>query len=279
MNVASAALAVLLAALSACAAAEGFGIRFVVDDTTLLSQESRELMVLNLNQKIKELNAIYRDSQVDLTANIVDLQFSTMQDRDLTVILREMQVKKGAFTDFVAKANQYGADFTVAIVPHLQTQSYWQLGKRNICGAAHGNWNLPDLKSVETSYAVINPSCGTSSLAHELGHLMGVNHGIAMARCFPDKKEGVPITPYAYGYSEGECNGKPSPEKFGDIMTGGLMQFVDGSLKWVTVFSNPRIRRPECGARGICGDPEVGDAARALNENAKYFIKHHSRPQ
>lgn len=254
--------------------AESFGIRFVVDDTSLQSPESRDLMVRNLNHKVDDINTIYRDSEVDLTARIVDIQFSTMQDRNLVVILQDMQLKKGAFIDFVSKADQHGADFTVAAVPGLQTKSYWQQGKRNICGAAHGSWNRQDIKSVDKAYAVINPSCGSSSLAHELGHIMGLNHGVAMTRCFPDKKESIPITPYAFGYSEGECNGKPSPEKFGDIMTGGLMQYIDGSPRWMNIFSNPRILRPECGTRGVCGDPEIGDAARALNENSRYFIKY-----
>lgn len=264
-----------LAVFSAHVLAEGFGIRFVVDDTSLRSAEDRDLLVRNLKHIVGDLNAIYTDSDVSLTAKIVDIGFSSMQNNDLAVILQEMQLKKGAFTDFVDKANRYGADFTVAVVPGLQSGA--ASSRRSICGAAHGSWNVQDMVSVEKAYAVIDPRCGSYSLAHELGHVMGLNHGVAMKRCFPDKKEGKPITPYAFGYSEGECDGKRSPEKFGDIMTGGVMKFINGDPRGLNIFSNPRIRRPECGARGICGDPETGDAARALNENAKHFIKY--RPQ
>lgn len=264
-----------LAVFSAHVFAEGFGIRFVVDDTSLRSAEDRDLMARNLKHIVDDLNTIYADSDVSLTARVVDIGFSNMQNNDMAAILQKMHMKKGVFADFIDKANQHGADFTVAVVPGLR------LGpapvRRSICGAAHGSWNVEDMMSVGKAYAVIDPRCGAYSLAHELGHVMGVNHGVAMRRCFPDKKEGEPITPYAFGYSEGECDGKRSPEKFGDIMTGGVMKFINGDSRGLNIFSNPRIRRPECGARGICGDPETGDAARALNENAKYFIKH--RPQ
>lgn len=234
-------------------------------------------MIQSLKQMVVGLNSIYADSDVDLTARIVDVEFFAMQNHDQVTILQEMQSRQGPFADFVGKADRYGADFTVAIIPGLQSGAVASPGPHSVCGASHGSWNLQDLISPDKAYAVINPRCGAYTLAHELGHVMGLNHGVAMARCFPDKKEGVPIVPYALGYAEGECNGEPAREKFGDIMTGGLMQYIDGSPRGLPIFSNPRIHRPECGARGICGDPETGDAARALNENAKYFIKYRSQ--
>jgi hypothetical protein len=275
MKIVEMSLFIVFSVFSTLAFAENFGIRFVVDDASLNSPESQARMAKNLNRMVEELNLIYKDSEVDLTARIVDIQFSRMQDRNLVVILQEMQLKNGVFLDFISKATHYHADFTIAVVQGLQTKSYWKYSKGNICGAAHGSWSVQDMMSVEKAYAVINPSCSSSTLAHELGHIMGVNHGVAMTRCFPNKKESIPITSYGFGYSEGECNSKPSPEKFGDIMTGGLMLLINGNPSSIKIFSNPRIRRPECGVRGICGDPKTGDAARALNENARYFIKYH----
>lgn len=270
-------LVILLSVLSLPVFSESFGIRFVVDDTSLVSPESRAFMVKNLNRMVEELNVIYRDSEVDLAGRVVDIQFSKMRDTNLLLIWKDLQQKNGAFSDFVSKADQYGADFTVAMVPGLQTKSFWQHSKGNICGAANGSWNIVDMMSVDKAYAVIDPSCSSATLAHELGHIMGLSHGVAMKRCFPNRNEIAPISPYAQGYSEGECDGKSSPEKFGDIMTGGWMLNINGNPRAMKIFSNPRIHRSECGVRGICGDPKTGDAARALNENSRYFIKYRQR--
>lgn len=40
------------------------------------------------------------------------------------------------------------------------------------------------------------------------------------------------------------------------------------------MFSNPLIHDERCGPNKTCGDPLSGDAARALNENARYYASH-----
>jgi len=112
-------------------------------------------------------------------------------------------------------------------------------------------------------------------VAHELGHLMGLNHGYLVNSCQPDQGHANAIAPYANGYAEGNCDGRMQTGEFGTIMVGGWMKQINGDgHSSLRMFSNPRIRDIRCGTRGICGDEKIGDEARALNENARYYAGH-----
>lgn len=217
-----------------------------------------------------ELNGFFVASAVNLAAEIVQIDFSRVENVDAVLILEDMARERGGFEHLFAKADEYGADYTFAVVGKLLLR-----GQRG-CGRAYAvNKTLAEIASTRRSMAVIDIACGAHTLAHELGHLMGLNHGEGVDTCQPGRGHKTAITPYANGYAAGDCDGKPGVGKFGTIMVGGWMKAINGdghgSLR---LFSNPRIDDPRCGTSGRCGHPETGDAARALNENAAYYAGH-----
>ncbi len=258
------------AVLSAAARAETIGLRFVVDAALGASAGQRQAASEKLATHVAELNAYFRNSEVNLIAEIVDIEFSPIGSVDVMAILGDMEGERNGFAGMFAKAAEYGADYTFSVVGHLLIR-----GKPG-CGRAYAvNKTVAEIASTRRAFAAIHIACGAQTLAHELGHLMGLNHGHAVDACQPGRGHTTAIAPYANGYGEGRCDGKPGANKFGDIMVGGWMREISGDGRSsLPMFSNPRIRDPRCGSRGICGDPEIGDAARALNENARYYAGH-----
>jgi hypothetical protein len=185
-------------------------------------------------------------------------------------ILDDMEHERNGFAAMFRRANEYGADYTVAVTANLMIR-----GKRG-CGRGYAvNQTREHISSTRRAFAAIDFACGAHTLAHELGHLMGLNHGTLVDQCQPGKGHISAIAPYANGYAVGNCDGKPQPEEFGTIMVGGWMKEINGNGHGsLPMFSNPRIRDERCGISKICGDPAIGDAARALNENALLYAAH-----
>lgn len=256
--------------LSTAIHAETIGLRFVVSETLGQSAEQRRETEDKLASNIAELNGYFRNSEVNLTAEIVNIEFSRIDNPDVMAILGEMDNESNGFADMFAKANEFGADYTFAVVNNLLIR-----GKRG-CGRGYAvNKTVAEISSTRRAFAAIDITCGAHTLAHELGHLMGLNHGSQVDSCLPGKGHTTAITPYANGYAQGNCDGQPQTGEFGTIMVGGHMKEVTGNgHASLPMFSNPRISDPRCGLRGICGDAQHGDAARALNELARYFASH-----
>ncbi|MBF0180991.1 MAG: hypothetical protein HQM03_13295 [Magnetococcales bacterium] len=220
-----------------------------------------------LDAWVAELNRYYHDSQVELHARIVEVRFVPFAARDAREILAAMSGEWDGFGNLFAGARRAGADFIVAVTADLTMN-----GKPGCGRAVAVNKSREDLASMRKSLMVMNPACGAHTLAHELGHLMGLNHGTLVDACEPGKRHAVASSPYANGFGVGNCDGRWQPGEFGDIMVGGWMGRIAGNDKGsLPLFSNPRVHDPRCGERGICGDPVMGDAARALNENAPFL--------
>lgn len=251
------------------AQAEVIDIRFVVTD----SLASSPTVAQTLSAYVEQLNGYYRNSQVDLQAEIVGIDFAPIKATEAVDILHDMAQEQHGFTGMFEKARQLGADYTIAVSDKLLMHN------KPGCGRAIAvNQSVADLSSTRKAFAVVNIACGAHTLAHELGHLMGLNHGHLVARCAPAKGHSAAITPYANGYGEGNCDGKPQSGEFGDIMVGGWMREINGNGKSsLPFFSNPRIQDQRCGEKKQCGDAAIGDAARALNEHAHYYAGHEQR--
>lgn len=249
--------------------AETIGLRFVVDNALGATENQRRDLVRKLESDVDALNGYYRESLVKLSAAIVQIEFAPVQTRDALEILKNMAHENSGFAELFAKADEFGADYTIAIVDKLRLRG------KPICGRALAvNKTLEEIADVRRSLAVIDRRCQAQTLAHELGHLMGLNHGDKVDECDPGKGHRTALTPYAKGFAEGECNGQAGAGKFGTIMVGGWMKAINGDgHSNLPIFSNPLIRDPRCGLKGICGDTESGDAARALNEHAKYYVR------
>ncbi|MBF0296809.1 MAG: hypothetical protein HQL96_16620 [Magnetococcales bacterium] len=241
----------------------GFGLRFLVDDTLGEPVAMRQ----RLESWVIALNRYYRNSQVDLHARIVEVAFVPIPAREAVEILEAMSGERDGFVDLFAGARRVGADFSVAVTGGLRMN-----GKPGCGRAVAVNKTREELASLQKSLMVMHPACGAHTLAHELGHLMGLNHGALVDVCEPGKRHAVASAPYANGFGVGNCDGRLQPGEFGDIMVGGWMGRIAGNDKAsLPFFSNPRLHDPRCGEQGICGDPAIGDAARALNENAPFF--------
>lgn len=252
------------------ACAETIGIRFVVGDDLGQGAPQRQATQTALEKQVARLNGYYRDSGVMLHAVIVGVDFTRMEAREAVQILDDMAHERNGFAAMFLRADEFGADYTIAVTGKLMMR-----GKPG-CGRAHAvNQSVAAISSTRKAFAVINFVCGAHTLAHELGHLMGLNHGSLVDSCNPEKGHTSAIAPHANGYAVGNCDGKPQPGEFGDIMVGGWMGKIYGNDKSsLPMFSNPRIRDERCGENRTCGDPSIGDAARALNDNARYYAAH-----
>lgn len=264
-------LALLAAvAIALPAGAEVIGLRFVVSSTLGASAAQRKLTEEKLERHVAELNGYFRNSDVRLAAQTVQIEFVPIETKDAIAILGNMQYERGPFAGMISKADEFGADYTVAVVDNLMIR-----GSRG-CGRGFAvNQTIAEISSTRRAFAVVDIVCGAHTLAHELGHLMGLNHGYLVDSCEPGRGHASAITPYANGYAQGNCDGKLQSGEFGTIMVGGWMKRINGDGHGnLPMFSNPRIRDVRCGARGICGDEKIGDAARALNENARLYAGH-----
>lgn len=258
-------------AFGACA--EVIDLQFLVDQSLGTRATDRTYLVDKLNKEVAELNEMFRNSQVSLSAKIVRVEFIPIRKIEAADILDAMANEQDGFASLFESARQYGADFSISIANKLLLR-----GKR-ICGKAYAvNKTVAEVAELRRALAVIDSACGSQTLAHELGHLMGLNHGDKVDECAPGKGHKTAIAPYAKGYATGACNGTPRPEKFGTIMVGGWMKAINGDGHGnLRIFSNPRIHDARCGISGVCGNPSSGDAARALNENAHHYAGHANR--
>lgn len=246
------------------------GIRFILSDDLGLDATQRQATQAKLKSYVAELNSYYRNSEVMLQVEIVDIEFSRIEAVDVMQILDDMAHQQNGFDTLFKEADEFGADYTVVMSSKLMVH-----GKRWCGRAVAVNKTLESIASTRNAYAVINFICGSHTLAHELGHLMGLNHGVLVDQCQPKAGHTSAIAPYANGYAEGNCDGEPQPGEFGTIMVGGHMSEINGNNKGsLPIFSNPRIRDERCGINQMCGDSAIGDAARALNENARYYSMH-----
>jgi len=252
------------------ARAETIGIRFVVGDDLGQSALQQQATRTALAKYVAKLNGYYRDSGVALQAEIVGVDFIRIEALEAVQILDDMAHEQNGFAAMFQRADEFGADYTVAVTGKLMMQG------RPGCGRAYAvNQSVEAVSSTRKAFAVINFVCGAHTLAHELGHLMGLNHGSLVAFCNPKKGHTSAIAPHANGYAVGNCDGKPQSGEFGDIMVGGHMREIIGNDKGnLPIFSNPRIHDERCGINRTCGDAAIGDAVRALNENARYYAAH-----
>lgn len=263
--------AALLGALcSGAPSAETLGLRFVVSDHLAQTGTQRRQTEARLAQHTAQLNAYFADSQVLLAAEVVRIDFAPIANREALAVLADMEQERGGFEGLFAQADEFGADYTFAVLDDLVMR-----GKRG-CGRGYAvNKTLAEIASTRRAFAVVDIVCGAHTLAHELGHLLGLNHGALVDACLPGKGHKTALTPYANGYGQGVCDKLPQPGEFGTIMVGGFMQEVNGDgHSALPLFSNPRLKDPRCGLQGVCGDAETADAVRALNEHAGYYADH-----
>lgn len=177
---------------------------------------------------VAQINNAYVDSQIDLKIRLVGVVAHEEDGTDMEVVLDNLRQDSTA----ISLRSKYGADFVT------------QLHKTGSCGIAYFTINR------EWSWGVVGPDCGPLTMAHELGHNMGLAHS---------RKQGDTTgSRYAYGLGHGVDG------LFGTIMTYSWL-YTNRANGRVARFSNPNIS-----CLGVpCGIPAgqsgQADAALAIN--------------
>ena len=121
-----------------------------------------------------------------------------------------------------ALRNQLGADVVIMLVAE----------NPNWCGIA---WLMNDHRAAfEThAYGLVRSDCGARTFAHELGHIMGLQHDRYQAN-EEDVDLRRALRPYSFGY----------------VNRPGLRRNADQRRRWITIMSYPT----QCSDRGVrCG--------------------------
>ncbi len=166
------------------------------------------------------------------------------------------------FVDSVEEAAESIVDFTLGVAQDIA----------DLVGIDDEEIPIPNLKQHKYFVSVVNFDNRALTLAHELGHNMGLIHGdhvineCGFVENYFDNR-GYGIADYAGGFGTGDCDGIREPGEYGTIMVGN---YGDGPVS--PIFSH-RAYSAQCGlSGGVCGD-EKADAARALNENLARYNK------
>ncbi|MBB3061169.1 RICIN domain-containing protein [Microbulbifer rhizosphaerae] len=173
---------------------------------------------------VTQINNAYQDSQVDVQLRLVGVMPHEEAGSDMGAVLENLRVDEEANN----LRNQLGADFVT------------QIHQQGSCGIAYF------AVASEWAWGVVGPDCGPMTMAHELGHNMGLAHS---------RRQGDESgTRYRYGLGHGV------DQTFGSIMTYHWL--FDAPR--VSKFSNPRItcNGEPCGVEE--GQPDEADAAKAI---------------
>jgi len=178
-----------------------------------------------MNAWVDQINAAYRDSQVDIQLHLVGVVLNNDPGADMGAVLGNIRVNQSVLN----LRNQLGADFVS------------QLHKTGSCGigyvAVDKNW----------TFTVLAPGCGPMTMAHELGHNMGLNHS---------RKQGdTSGTRYRYGVGYGVDN------TFATIMAYPQ----SFNAKRVNRFSNPNLTCSGLPCGVPIGQDQEAYAAKAID--------------
>lgn len=177
---------------------------------------------------INQINAMYRNSQVDIQLRLVGVRLHEVTGADDGAVLNNLTVSSEAN----ALRNQLGADFVS------------QLHQKASCGrgwvAVHQSW----------AWNIVSPGCGPLTMAHELGHNMGLNHS---------RRQGnTSGTRYRYGLGYGVDN----------VFASVMAYPASYNTSRMGIFSNPNLL-----CRGVpCGVP-VGQAQEAYAAKALHNVR------
>lgn len=240
--------------------AKEYSLNFYVDDN-MVNAYSRTTDYFHgeMVRWINEVNDYYINSNVDLKVKVANVFFGDYSSggsvRNPSTLLNDMVASRNAFIDLDNNADRFGADYSVGVFLTLT----------GVCGKAssvNGGLNANSLQTV------LRFHCDSDTLAHELGHLMGLAHGNQVATCLNNTAHrNGSVTSYAKGYAVTNCDGNLATDEFGTLMVHNYMynsNMENSTANNVFMFSNANISRSSCGD-GACGSATTGDASRALN--------------
>ncbi len=175
---------------------------------------------------VNQINAAYAASQVDIQLRLVGVRLNDEVGADQGAVLGNLRVDSAV----IALRDQLGADFVS------------QVHQTGSCGigyvAVDKNW----------TWNVVSPGCGPMTMAHEMGHNMGLNHS---------RRQGDTTgTRYRYGVGYGVDSSFVTIMAYSQSFNNAPRQ---------NLFSNPNLT-----CKGLpCGVPEGQDqeayAAKAIH--------------
>lgn len=196
----------------------------------------------NIQSAVQSAIQAYQNSAVNVTVNVVGLQQSPVSESGSGMPTTLNNFKNNATVRSLR--DKLAADMVVLV----SQDSDW-------CGYA--NLTITSMNGVTNTdaYAAVYTNClSNQTLAHELGHLQGLDHN-------RENTTGTREYPYSYGYRLCVTNG------FGDIMSYGCPGV---SVPRIVSFSSPSVYYNGY-ATGISyeADPaNAAEAARTLNNTA-----------
>lgn len=268
------------------------GVRFVIDEALVTATRDEEDLRDDMDSWIAQMNTIYSNSSASIELKSVEVVFRDMSNGN-TIIETEtlydnIEAERQGFEKLKSRAMELGADYTVAVLSTLESDG------SSLCGQAatvSRTQDEIDAKDFVDSTVLTSYGCGSSTLIHELGHVMGLAHGDIVATASGNNAHKNGLNAYSKGWgvivSIKTKNTDSSDESFqageyGTLMSGNYVKYWTGTTGGgvrVPLFSNPSIRDTRCGTdsagNGLaCGNSATGDAARALRTNVAAYAKH-----
>ncbi|WP_044403153.1 zinc-dependent metalloprotease family protein, partial [Pseudomonas sp. FeS53a] len=231
-----------------------------VDILVLYTKDAQALpngrdMDARIASYIEYANNAYKKSNVNLRLRLVHRQlldwasYPTVSSRDLAAFAADSRVQQLRET--------YGADMVHLIGRTQDGQGY------GVCGIGYvlsGQKNSGTFNSgsANSAYAITGVDCSLSTMAHEIGHNMGLRHSYEQ-----DQTEGYYQSDWHQGTFEWS-RGYGVQGQFSTIM--GYPHVFNARVQ-APLFSSPRVVDSTC-ANQACGQENHADAARALNAMA-----------
>ncbi|KAF7781652.1 hypothetical protein PRUB_b0949 [Pseudoalteromonas rubra] len=267
------------------------GVRFVVDDALITSWRSEETIRDELERWILETNTMLSDSNIAMRLYPAETVMSDMAaDSDESVIFNNMRREINGFNNLENRADEIGADYTIAVVPRLDNGLTGD-DRQAYCGIANTvSRNIDEINAVDfmDSTVIVDYDCSTDTFAHELGHVFGLSHGIQVAEALGSTGHNLSYHAYSKGWgrivslaSVGDSSGDEVRDdgEYGTIMVGNYLQYWSrrNATTFVGIFSNPDITDVACGENGSaspCGNALLGNAARTIRDFRTNFAAH-----